>query len=259
MLIFKGAAIVLILLTAYAGAGFSFKIAGSKGRDRIFSLGTALAGGIFLGTGMLHMLPDTHEGIRTITGNYNIPWVSLFACSGFLLILFIQRVLLYEEKVLEGPIKHKVGRKFSPHILMISLSVHSLISGIALGTEEVLQKAIVLLIAILAYKLSAVFTLEVNLHRSGLHKIPNFRKATLLFGVITPLGILIGSALTALLSVRAEQFTTVAFDALTAGSFLYIALSDILDEEFMLPKDRLLKFALVTFGFAAMALITLHV
>jgi len=142
---------------------------------------------------------------------------------------------------------------------LISLSVHSLIAGIALGTEETLRKALVLLIAILAYKLSAVFALEVNLHRSGLHKIPKFKRAISFFGFITPLGIIIGLALTAMLNVREEQLVAIAFDSLTAGSFLYIALSDILEEEFMSPKDRLFKFALVTFGFAIMAIITLQV
>ena len=116
-----------------------------------------------------------------------------------------------------------------------------------------------MLIAILAYKLSAVFALEVNLHRSGLHKIPKFKKAISFFGFITPLGIILGLALTMALNARTGQLVTVAFDSLTAGSFLYIALSDILEEEFMSRKDRLFKFVLVTFGFAAMAIITLQV
>jgi len=259
VLIFKGIAIVAVLLTAYIARAFSAKIVALKNRDRIFSLGNALAGGIFLGTGMLHMLPDAHDGIKGITGTHNLPWAALFASCGFLLILFIQRVLMYGEKALDDSVKNKVGRKFSPHVLIISLSMHSLIAGIALGTEEILRKALVLLIAILAYKLSAVFTLEVNLHRSGLHKRPDFRKAISFFNFVAPVGIIIGLALTAILNVRAEQMATIAFDSLTAGSFLYIALSDILEEEFMNPKDRLVKFALVTFGFATMAIITLQV
>ena len=259
ILIFKGIALVVILLTAYVAGVFSAKVAALKNRDRIFSLGNALAGGIFLGTGMLHMLPDVHDGIKIMTGSHNLPWVALFASCGFLLILFIQRVLMYEEKAIDDSIKKRVGRRFSPHVLMISLSVHSLIAGIALGAEEALRKALVLLIAILAYKLSAVFALEVNLHRSGLHRIPKFKKAISFFGFITPLGIILGLALTMALNARTGQLVTVAFDSLTAGSFLYIALSDILEEEFMSRKDRLFKFAMVTFGFAAMAIITLQV
>ena len=166
---------------------------------------------------------------------------------------------MYEEKTLEDSVKNKIGRKFSPRVLMISLSVHSLIAGIALGTEEMLTKALVLLIAILTYKLSAVFALEVNLHRTGLHKTPSFRKASSFFGFITPVGIFVGLVLTAILNARAEQLITVAFDSLTAGSFLYIAFSDILEEEFISQEDRLFKFVLVTIGFAAMVVITLQV
>jgi len=259
MFTFKWIAIVVTVLTAYAATFLAAKVAASKGRDRIFSLGNALAGGIFLGTGMLHILPDAHEGVKLMTGRYSLPWVTFLASCGFLLVLFFQRVLMYEEKALEDSVVNKTGRKLSPKILMYSLSLHSLVAGVALGTEEALRKALVLFIAILAYKLSAVFTLEVNLHRLNLHKNAYFKKMTSFFGFVTPVGILIGLALTAVLAARTERIVTIAFDALTAGSFLYIAFADILEEEFMNPKDRLLKFGLVTFGFLAMAIITLQV
>ena len=244
MLTFKIISIATILLSAYLGTVFSAKIASKKARDRIFSLGNAFAGGIFLGTGMLHVLPDAHSGIALIKGSHDVPLVAFFASCGFLLVLFIQRVLIYEERIVARLAKKGTDIKFSPNVLMVSLSVHSLIAGVALGTEDILKKALVLLIAIIVYKVSAVFTLEVNLHRSGLHNKPSFRKAGAIFSFMTPIGIMIGLGLTEILSRRAGQFVTIAFDSLTAGSFLYIALSDILEKEFMRPKDRFFKFAL---------------
>ena len=257
--IFKGIAIMAVLAAAYIAAVFSAKLAVLKSRDRIFSLGSALAGGIFLGTGMLHMLPDAHEGVKLLTSSQSLPWVALFTCCGFLLIFFVRRVLMYEEKALEDTVEKKSGKRFSPRILILSLSIHSLIAGVAFGAEEIFRKAAILLMAILAYKLSAIFALEVNLHRSGLHKQPGYRKLNSIFSFITPIGIMMGLALTAILSARTEQIVATALDSLTAGSFLYIALSDILEEEFMAPKDRFFKFALVTLGFAVMAIITLQV
>jgi zinc transporter 1/2/3 len=258
VLIFKVIAIPLILITSSLGAVFSARIASFRERDRIFSLGNAFAGGIFLGTGMLHMLPDAHDGIKLLWNKHDLPLVALFACCGFLIILFIQKVLLYEIGFVDGPAGGTKGRTFSPHVLMVSLSVHSLIAGVALGTEVDVRKVIILLIAILAYKISAVFALEVNLHRSGLHENPHFKKVHSLFGFMTPIGILMGLAVMAILAGPPRHMVTLAVDSLTAGSFLYIALADIIEEEFMEPKDRFFKFALVAFGFVVMAAITVQ-
>ena len=252
--LFRITAIVTIFVAGYISAIASSKIATSRKSDRIFSLGNAFAGGIFLGTGLVHMLPVAHDGFKELTGNHNLPWISIVAALGFFIALFFRRVLTYEKKARTAPAKHAGKHRFSPHMLAIAFSAHSIIIGIALGTEDTLRRAVSLLIAILVYKISAVFALEVNLHRYRLLK-GKLGKFNVLFLCMTPLGILMGSTLTAVLTGTAEQLITTTFDALAAGTFLYIALVDIIDVEFTRAKDKWFKFILVVFGFAAMATI----
>jgi len=198
------------------------------------------------------MLPDAREGFKTFFGGYEFPWVSLLCACGFLLVLFLEKVFARgHEDLLISEKEHTPGR-FSPYILMLALSVHSIIAGIALGTEDVITRAFVILVAIIAHKGSAVFALTVNLNRDGVSRT-RVMKVDTFFSFMTPLGIILGLVLTTLLKGRAELLIEGVFDALAAGTFLYIALIDIIQEEFINPKDKGFKFILVTFGLGFMS------
>lgn len=53
-------------------------------------------GGVLMGTGFLHMLPETHEGWETYTKNHNIdvnlPLGIIVICAGFFLVYFVEEV-----------------------------------------------------------------------------------------------------------------------------------------------------------------------
>jgi len=74
---------------------------------------------------------------------------------------------------------------------------------------------------------------------------------------MTPIGILLGIGFMMFLSGNAEQVFEAGFDALAAGCFLYIALLDILEDEFTDHQYRAAKFALVFAGIAAMAIVAI--
>ena len=57
ILLFKIIMAFLIIATALAGGYFAFKIKDSKKSALYFSLGNTFAAGIFLGAGLIHMLP----------------------------------------------------------------------------------------------------------------------------------------------------------------------------------------------------------
>ena len=59
------------------------------------------------------------------------------------------------------------------------------------------------------------------------------------------------------LSGRAEAIFEASFDALAAGSFLYVALLDILQDEFSRERHRLTKFILVLAGLGVMAVVAI--
>jgi len=141
-----------------------------------------------------------------------------------------------------------------PYMLALVLSVHSFIAGMALGAESQVAASAVLFIAVIARKGVAAFALGVSLHRGAVRRSRSIGIVTL-FSVMTPLGILAGTVMGALLSGHAEQWFEGNFDALAAGTFLYVAVVDIINQEFSVRRDVWQKFAMVLVGLAVMALL----
>lgn len=249
---FKAIALVSILAIGMVGGFSSVWLASSKKSDRVFSLGNAFAGGIFLGAGLIHMLPDAQDGFEGFAGKTGFPWVFLICAIGFLVVLFLEKVLLHAHDAIAQSEKQDPGRAFYPYALTLVLSVHSIVAGIALGTEQTTKLVLVILIAVAVHKGSAAFALGVSLFRGGIPKARTL-KIICFFCFMTPLGIVIGSGMTAIMTGAAELLVTSVFDALAAGTFLYVASIDIVEHEFARPEARRLKFGLVLSGLAMMA------
>ncbi len=90
ILSFKIIAIFLIIFVALLGGRGAFKIKSSKKSSLYFSLGNTFAAGIFLGAGLIHMLPDAVNGFSEVLDS-DFPFAPFIASLGFLLILFIER------------------------------------------------------------------------------------------------------------------------------------------------------------------------
>jgi len=130
---------------------------------------------------------------------------------------------------------------------LVGLSVHSLTAGVALaavqGQEEL---AGVMLLAILAHKGFESFSLASVFSMTS---ISRRRLIALLvaFSLITPLGLLMGSALTGLLGGGISILTSLA-----AGTFLYVCLCELLPEVFHHRQDAALKLGLLAAGVTLM-------
>ena len=245
---------VLVFLCGLAGGFLALRLSKSRKSAVLFSLGNAFAGGIFLGAGFIHMLPDAREGLANLLGDYDFPWSMVVCACGFILILFIEKVIMSGHHHIVIAKSGTSEYSLSPYILTFVLSIHSIIAGIALGLEDVTAKALIILIAILAHKGSAAFALGVSIKRGGIN-IKRSRGIITFFSFMTPLGILIGSLSLQVLTGRTEQFLTSIFDALAAGTFIYIAILEIIREEFSENKNRLLKFILLLSSLGFMALL----
>ena len=240
ILVFKFVMVCLIIATALVGGYFAFKIKESKKSTLYFSLGNTFAAGIFLGAGLIHMLPDAIEGFRTVIKS-DFPFAPFIASIGFLLILFI-------EKSMAGSKKH------DSYVLIFILSIHSIIVGIALGTEMLISQSMIIAIAVLAHKGSAAFALGISMLKSKIDKA-KIIKIIAMFSIMTPFGVLIGILLSHVLEGKAVEFSIAMFDALAAGTFLYIAIMDIFNEEFMDKKHTYLKLLFSILGLLLMALL----
>jgi zinc transporter 1/2/3 len=219
---------------------------------RFSSLGNAFAGGVFLGAGFIHLLPDGAEKLRGVS---DFPIAGLLATSGLALLLLIDRVIFPHHDLEEG-----AGQNAGtyPYVLTIILSVHSIVAGTSFGLETHVSTSVVILLAILFHKGSAAFALMVSLHHAGVEA--GRQKRTLgLFVMMTPLGLLAGTAASAALSGNIATLTEGAFDALAAGTFIYVAVLGIIDGELAKDEDKISKFSLIVAGIVLMALLALWV
>ena len=133
---------------------------------------------------------------------------------------------------------HKHQSKFTPYILLIALGLHGFFEGLALGLADSYGGILVMLGAILAHKWAESLTLGISFVRAGTEK-KQFLSMALLFGAIGPLGVVIGWVLSEL----AIDLVQGIFLALSTGTFLYVACTEVIVEEFD-GEDRFLKFGL---------------
>lgn len=254
--------IKLLLSLAVLAAGLLGGAVPLRGRagsqaGRLLGWGNGFAAGVFLGAGLIHMLPDAYEAGAELGWPAALP--SGLVAVAFLGLLLVEHVLLPEHAhdLVHEPAAERFGESqqrsaLTPYTVLAALSVHSLLAGLALGAQPEVSRALVIFLAILAHKSTAGFALGVSLVRGD---VSASRAWSLLafFAMTTPLGILVGASLHELLSGRTQQGLDAAFLALAAGTFVYVATLDILREEFAEPRGRFGKWLSVVVGVGVMA------
>lgn len=205
--------ILAIIFTVSVASGFTTLHIANRYR-KLIAMGEALANGIFVGAAIFHLIPDAK---------------SVFAkchnCSPLLITLGLALASFVILMLLEQLVTHKISNyrhisKIGP--LLLTLSIHAFITGLALGISASYVVVISLLIAILAHKAFEMFALVINLHRQLEHK-HQVRLLFFIFSFITPLGILFGASGDTLLPLAANSMLIAYFNAICAGTFLYIA------------------------------------
>lgn len=212
-------------------------------------LGEALASGIFLGAAFFHMLPDAIQSFNQQYSNIHYPIPELVCVGGFLLLLFLERLSLTR------PSQQASG--IIPYILILTLVIHALTEGAALGIGNAWSQTTLLFIAIIAHKGSESFALSVMLlrHSFTLNKllwIVSF------FALMTPLGIMLGAAINQVAIAGTGALIAILFNAFAAGTFLYIStLHHVHFHSHSHEKQGLLEFACLVAGVATMGIIAL--
>ena len=272
--------IIAALATLLVGilGGIIPRLAARRQKSRRFlSLGNALAGGIFLGAGFIHLLPEAAEALEEVV---DYPLAALLAALGVGMLLLIDRVVFESARALGSAQPAATRQPIYPVVLLVVLSIHSIIAGIALGLEPEVAASVLVMLGILFHKGSAAFALMVSAHSAG----ADSRRLTLIlsvFVVMTPLGILVGTVAANLLEGTAATVIEGCFNALAAGTFIYVAVLDVIDAEMsrfddrvarfvssalmgegdvampVQDRDRFLKFVLVIAGLASMAVLAI--
>ena len=130
----------------------------------------------------------------------------------------------------------------TPYILLIALSIHGSIEGIALGVMNSLKDCSILFTAILLHKWAESFALGISFYKSGTEK-NNYICMILLFTLFGPLGIIIG-----MIFSDAGFLIKGIMLGISGGTFIYVAASEIIVEEFSLSKKINIKYLWFLFG-----------
>jgi len=259
---------VAVFIGGGAGVLLPWVLKGGAPGERFMAWGDTFAGGVLAGAGLVHLLSGGADGFRSLAPGVNYPVAFMLAGAGFLLILLIEAVIAADPDPGESPLhcgsrgaSHEIGPRAHTAVthpfvlvLLLVLSVHSIIVGMALGAQSSVSAALIVFIAIMAHKSMAGFALGVAYRRTG-SSLREARSVAVFFSSMTPLGILAATAVDALVSSAARQWFEAIFDSVGAGTFLYIATLDIIRTEFELPGDRWQKWLLAALGFGIMAVL----
>ncbi|TNM90846.1 hypothetical protein fugu_003135 [Takifugu bimaculatus] len=195
----------------------------------VLSLISCFAGGVFLSACFLDIIPDYLSDINTELHarqlETSFPLPEFIMAAGFFTVLILERIVLnckemratHEERTTliserksghghghghgDGPDPessgHHVHVDFQAHspfrsfMLFLSLSLHSIFEGLAIGLQTTDPKVLEICIAILVHKSIIVFSLAVKLVQSA---IPPLWVAAYIgvFALMSPVGIAIG-------------------------------------------------------------------
>jgi zinc and cadmium transporter len=216
---------VVIVLGAVAGALAPMY---TRQRTRLITF-LAFAAGVMFGAAFFHMLPEAFHG-----GGYQaFTWLPV----GFVFLFLLERYILVH--ICEEPPECK-EHSHSPAFGMaafLGLSAHTLFDGIALASACLEGVGLMAFIAILAHKIPSSLSLASILKSEGRSHGGILLRA-ILFGLMVPLGALLYVGLDAVLHFQALAAKALAF---SAGTFLYIAVSDLLPHVNRHGKDGRLK------------------
>lgn len=119
---------------------------------------------------------------------------------------------------------------------MIALSVHATFEGIALGLQATMGQTLNIVVAVIIHKGAASSALGISLVKTFPNDFKLVRQLIFLFSLATPIGVTIG-----ILAAGAGDLVNIIMSSLAAGTFIYIACTEIVVSEFSTGGHRVLK------------------
>ena len=136
----------------------------------------------------------------------------------------------------------------------MALSTHAFFEGIALGLTKELAPLFNIMLGLFIHKSAASLSLGISISKNFVDK-QDLKKGNFmlfLFALATPLGIFIG----VLLTKGSNEMLEITMSSFAAGTFIYIAASEVIVEEFALPgRQKWLQ--MMTFILGAMMITSL--
>ena len=131
------------------------------------------------------------------------------------------------------------------YFLLLALGFHGLFEGISLGIQPNIRGTLFLFLAISLHKWAASLSLGISFVKSRV-KRKQFIIMVLIFAFISPVGIVFGMILSSL----ASDILAGIFLSISVGTFIYIACSEIIIDEFSSSEYKYSKFLFFLLGAA---------
>jgi zinc transporter 1/2/3 len=239
-LTFKLLAIVILIAAGCVGGLLARRVGGpAGGSGRVATAANSAAGGFLLGAGLFHFLPESHQHFESLFPDHIFPFGFTACAVGFTGILILERMTFDPgARLAEG--REKRGAAL---ILTVTLSIHAILSGLAIGAERTGIALLAVTGALAVHKFAASFTLGSSLMGAKVGA-GRFWQVILAFSIATPIGIMIGGGIDYILGPRATTLAEGVFDGVAAGTFIYIAALDVIHEGFFHRRASWIDMAL---------------
>lgn len=232
----------IILFAAVFSSGFTVSLITIP--KQALKLLLAFPGSLLFSIAVLDLIPEVYSNMGKTAGIYIL--------AGF----FFQIILEFFSRGIEhGHTHHHEGKSFVL-MMMVSLSIHSLLEGMAVSyhpsnSDTLLNKG--LYIGILLHKVPVAIALMVMLNEIYEEKIKRLILLAI-FACMSPLGMYMGAHTDFLMTMSGGQYVLNIATGLVTGILLHIS-TTILFESSEDHRFNLIKFITVLFG----ALLTIFI
>ncbi|KAJ6691802.1 ZINC TRANSPORTER 11 [Salix purpurea] len=274
--------LIILLVTTFAGGISPYFY---RWNENFLLLGTQFAGGVFLGTSLMHFLSDSADTLSNLTTK-KYPFSFMLASAGYLLtmlgdciVMFVTRsggegeaiVQVDEERVAQEDDKDvamdadhillKTTSLGDTVLLILALCFHSVFEGIAVGVAGTTGEAWRNLWTISLHKIFAAIGMGIALLRM-LPKRPFLFTAaySFAFAISSPIGVGIGIAIDATTQPQAADWIYAISMGLACGVFIYVAINHLIAKGYH-PQAKLFfdaplfKFVAVLLGVGVIAVV----
>ena len=145
----------------------------------------------------------------------------------------------------------KTDSILTSYILLLAISLHGFFEGMAFGVSTKKSETINILIAILLHKWSEALIISISLIKAKI----SFKRSLILmivFTLVAPIGIFLGW-----FAFSFNELVVGIIKALSSGTFIYLACTEILVSEFVNSEYKYVKFLFYLIGIGFILLISL--
>ncbi|XP_042512665.1 zinc transporter 1-like [Macadamia integrifolia] len=277
--------LIILLVSTFAGGVSPYFF---RWNESFLLMGTQFAGGVFLGTSLMHFLSDSSSTFGDLTTK-TYPFAFMLAAAGYLLTMFGDCVITFvvngaaarmdKVEVVEveegrggvaaneraavdiNPVFVKTSSFGDTLLLILALCFHSVFEGIAVGVADTKADAWRNLWTISLHKIFAAIAMGIALLRM-MPKRPFVATAaySFAFAISSPIGVGIGIAIDATSQGAVADWIYAISMGIATGVFVYVAINHLIAKGFKPEKPSsfdtpFFKFFAVLLGVGVIAVV----